>query len=261
VYSGGDDRPYTIFDFTESRERDGPSRILEGYEGYLQADAYQGYDALYASGSIVEVACMAHARRYFEKAELTDPVRTSMAMQHIRELYDVEREVRGCADEIRRSARQRRSRPILDRFKDWLEEQSIAVLPKSPISKAIQYTLTQWDALNRYVEHGALEIDNNIAENAFRGLCVGRRNWVFFGSNEGGKRAAVLLSLVASAKRHGLDPFEYLRDLFVRLPAKPTNIEDLFPDRWTPPTSSQHAAESKAIADRRLGHRPCHLVI
>ena len=150
-------------------------------------------------------------------------------------LYDVEREARdGELNAAGRLAlRQARSRPLLEDLKAYLERERRQVLPKSPIAQAIAYTLSNWDALVRYAEDGDLEIDNNGAERSLRGVAVGRRNWTFFGSDNGGHTAAVLSSLLASAKRHHIDPFAYLRDVFERISAHPKNrLEELLPDQW-----------------------------
>jgi transposase len=243
VYLGDRDHPHTIYDFTWTRSRDGPEKFLAGYQGFLQADAYSGYDGLYADGSIIEVGCWAHARRYFFDAKLTAPVVAHQALLRIKELYAIEREAkarmakhpndwdRALAERL--ALRQEKAVPILEAFGTWLRELQPSVLPKSPLGEAIQYTLNNWTALNRYASDPRLEIDNNPAERALRPLCVGRGNWLFAGSERGGHAAAILYSLIASAKRHGLDPFAYLRDLLARIPTHPQrDIEQLFPNNW-----------------------------
>jgi transposase len=237
TYVGDAEHPYTVYDYTPNRSRDGPDGFLKEFHGYLQADAYSGYDAIYkeAERGITEVACMAHARRKYFEAQSSDIRRSMVAMAYIHLLYDVEREAReGQLDAARRQAlRQERSRPILDDLKAYLERERGQVLPKSPIGQAIAYTLSNWEALARYCQDGDLEIDNNGAERSLRGVAVGRRNWTFLGSDTGGRTAAVLTSLIATCKRHRIDPFAYLRDVFQRIGGHPKKLlADLLPDKW-----------------------------
>jgi transposase len=235
VYLGDEGHPHTVFDFTPDRSRDGPATFLEGYEGYLQADAYSAYDGIYAGGLVKEVACMAHARRKFYDARATDPARAFTALAFVRQLYQIEAKARELElpAEKRRSLRQEHAVPVLDGFALWMHEESPQVLPKSPLGEAFTYARLQWQALRRYTEDGDLAIDNNRAERALRTVAVGRKNWLFAGSDEGGRRAAILYSLISSARRHGLDPFAYLRDLFDRLPTHPqTRLAELTPVAW-----------------------------
>jgi len=247
VYIGDAEHPYIIYDFTWTRSREGPENFLcyedpeQCYKGYLQADAFSGYDRLYTDREIVEVGCMAHARRKFYDARTADPVRAHEALRRIGEFYDVERDARQARDDADalRQRRQEQSAPLLESFEAWVKAQYTAVLPKSPIGKACAYTLNHWTALNRYLDDGRLAIDNNAAERAIRPLVVGRNNWLFAGSKRGGEAAAIHYSLIQSAKRHGIDPFSYLRDLLARIPTHPNSrIHELLPDRW------------KAIAER-----------
>jgi transposase len=237
TYVGDAEHPYTVYDYTPNRSRDGPEEFLKDFRGYLQADAYAGYDHLYKEPGrgVTEVACMAHARRKHFEAQSSDVMRSMVGMAYMHLLYDVEREAReGELDAAARLAlRQERSVPLLQDLKAYLERERPQVLPRSPIGQAIAYTLSNWDALVRYTEDGDLEIDNNGAERSLRGAAVGRRNWTFFGSDNGGRTAAVLSSLVASAKRHHIDPFAYLRDVFARISAHPRNrLEELLPGDW-----------------------------
>ena len=233
VYVGDPRAPYTVFDYTGTRKRDGPEKFLAGFQGYLQADAYAGYEVLYQTGKIVEVACWAHARRKYKSAEATAPVYAGMAAAWIRRLYRIEEAAKPLSPEARRSLRQEKAKPILAQFRAWLETTLVEVLPKSPMGEAISYSLSNWDALNRYLEDGELAIDNNRAERILRGPVVGRNNWLFFGSDRGGRTAATLMSLVATCKDHGIDPFLYLRDVFERIAAHPASrIDEFLPDRW-----------------------------
>jgi len=235
VHVGDRDHPQIVFDYTPTRSRDGPVAFLGGYRGYLQADAYAGYDGIFTRGGAIEVGCMAHARRKFFDAEGTDPARARVALAFIQQLYAVEREAKDLPSEARQALRQARSRPILDAFRTWLEAQQPAVLPKSPLGEAFGYAFGQWEALRRYLEDGDLDIDNNEAERALRCVAIGRKNWLFAGSDEGGWRAAILFSLVATCKRHGIDPFVYLRDVLARIATHPARaVADLMPSNWKP---------------------------
>jgi transposase len=237
TYVGDQDHPYTVYDYTPTRSRDGPDTFLKEFNGYLQADAYSGYDQLYADPErrVVEVACWAHARRHFYEAQSSDVMRSMVMLAYIRLLYDVEREARdrNLRGEERRVLRQARSRPILDDIRAYLEAEQPKVLPKSPEGQAMAYALSNWAALVRYCEDGNLEIDNNGAERSLRGVVVGRKNWMFFGSDNGGRTAAVLNSLIATCKRLHIDPFAYLHDVFQRIGAHPQNrLDEMLPDKW-----------------------------
>ena len=252
-YVGDPLHPLTVFDYTTSHKRDGPATFLKDYRGYLQADAFSGYDGIYLAsrGRIIEVACWAHARRKYHESRRLDVPRMETALVWIGKLYAVERDLRHrCADEWKALAleqraaliageRQERSRPLLDDFHGWLDSQAPQVLPKSPVRGAMDYTLSNWAALSVYPEDGWLDIDNNEGENAVRGIALGRKNWLFCGSDRGGRAAAIHFSLLASCKRHGLDPWLYYRDVLTRLPAllPAASTEDLLallPHLWKP---------------------------
>lgn len=240
VYLGDESHPYTVFDYTPSRSRDGPHQFLKGWSGYLQADAFGGYDGIYmgqAGGHVTEVTCWTHARRKFYDARASDPPTSTHTLAFIRLLYDVEDEAKGGSALERQRLRQEKSVLRLEQFKAWIQSQQASgggpVLPKSPMGQAMAYTLNQWDALGVYTTDGDLAIDNNAAENALRRVAVGRNNWLFYGSDKGGDTGAVLFSLMATCQRHKLDPFAYLRDVLTRLPATPINDLDVpLPDRW-----------------------------
>lgn len=234
AYIGDSKQPYTVYDFTEDRSRDGPAKFLAGFKGYLQADAYSSYDGIYleSNNTIVEVACWAHTRRYWHKAKEHEPTAAHEALSFITRLYEVERAARAVSSAKRKAARQRHAVPLLSEFETWLDAQSF--LPKSQIGKALTYTRNQWAALNRYVEDGELSIDNNAAERAMRPIAIGRKNWMFVGSPTAGSRAAVLMSLIASCKSNQVEPWAYLRDVLTRLALKPTEaqLEAMLPNHW-----------------------------
>jgi hypothetical protein len=236
-YYGDKDHPVIVYDYTATRERAGPEKFLRTYRGYLQADAYGGYDAFFKDPArgLTEVGCWAHARRYFHKALDSDPSRMGTALLLIAQLYRVENRARGCTAEARLELRQRESRPILDKLHEFLLEIEAELLPKSPQGRAVRYTLKNWTALTRYCKDGGLEIDNNATERAIRGIAVGRANWTFFGSDEGGKTAAVLRSLIASCQRVAIDPFVWLKDVLSRVASHSiTRICELLPHNWAP---------------------------
>jgi transposase len=237
TYVGDAEHPFTVYDYTPTRGRDGPMEFMKDYVGYLQADAYAGYEALYddPKRKVTEVACWAHARRKFYDAKGSDIMRSMVMLAYIRLLYDVEREARDLKldGKARLALRLAKSVPILDDIKAYMEKEQRQVLPKSPEAQAISYALSNWKALTRYCEDENLEIDNNGAERSLRGIAVGRKNWMFFGSDAGGRTAAVLTSFVMTCKRLKIDPFAYLRDVFDRISAHPANrLEELLPDRW-----------------------------
>ncbi len=252
--------PYAVYDFTLTRERDGPQQFLEGFGGYLQADAYSGYDCVYAGDLVYEVACWIHARRYWHQAQDNDPPRANAALGFIARLSQIEKQLRksypaanlqGLRDfDAIAIARQEHSVPILNEFKKWLdaERDNKRILPKSPIRAAITYTTNQWDALFRYTEKGFLSFDNNVAERLVKIPAIGRKNYLFVGGERGGRDAAAMYSLVSSAKSNGVEPFAWLKDVFTRLPyhrdseafrqaknSAPVTCDELdylLPDRW-----------------------------
>ena len=236
-YYGDRGHPVILYDYTATRERAGPEAFLKGYRGYLQADAYGGYDAFFKDPArgLTEVGCWSHARRYFHKALESDQPRMGPALLLIAQLYRVETQARPLAAEDRLRLRRIQSQPILDKLRNYLLEIEAEVLPKSPEGRAVRYTLKNWVALTRYCEDGDLDIDNNATERAIRGVAVGRNNWVFFGSDQGGKTAAVLTSIMATCQRVKIDPFTYLRDVLERIAMHPVNkLHDLLPANWKP---------------------------
>jgi hypothetical protein len=236
VYIGSAAVPYDVYDFTEDRKRDGPARFLANYAGYLQADAFSGYDGIYAGsdGRIREVACWAHARRKFFEARSSSPADASLILEMIRRLYEVEDRARPLDDEARRALRQAEAVPVLDRLRKELDRLSARLLPKSALAQAVTYASNQWEALCRYTEDGRLTIDNNVSERRLRDQAIGRKNWMFLGSARAGPRAAVLCTIIAGAKRHRLEPWAYVRDVILQLSvdASPERLAELLPDRW-----------------------------
>ena len=229
------DKRTVVFDYTPTHSRDGPMAFLGDYTGYVQADAYKGYDAFFENGDATEVGCWAHTRRKFYDARTTDPRRAHEMLALISKLYDIEREAK--QNELNAPAvkelRQQHSKPILAEIRPRLEDWSIEVLPKSPIGQATSYARGQWEALNQYLHDGDLAIDNNLAERVLRTVAIGRRNWMFAGSDAGAERAAAIYSLVATCKLCGIDPFAYLRDVLDRVSMHPAKrIAELTPSGW-----------------------------
>jgi transposase len=224
-----------VFDFTPTRSREGPVKFLGKFSGYVQADAFSGYDEFFRKSNAIEVGCHAHARRKFDYALDTDPVRAARLLVLWGQLYEIERQAKtehfSSAQLL--EARQKQAKPILAEIKTVLAEYKDQVRPRSPISKAIAYSLNQWDALNRYVDDPMLEIDNNLSERTLRMVVIGRKNYLFAGSEAGAWRAAVIYSLVASCKLNGVDPFKYFRDVLARVSTHPADrIDELLPSEW-----------------------------
>jgi transposase len=242
TWVGDKDHPHIVYSFSANRRQQWPLDFIGGWRGYLQADAYSGYHPLYARG-IKEVACWAHARRKYVEAMETDPARGQSAVAFIHKLYDVEREAKAMSPRDRKRLRLAHAKPVLDAFKGWLDAQALITLPKSVMGQAMAYSLNQWAALNSYLKDGDLAIDNNAAERAIRGIALGRKNWLFAGSNEGGERAAILYSVIESCKRHGVDPFEYLRDVIAEIAGvPPRRVKELMPATWKATRQEQSQA-------------------
>jgi transposase len=227
----------TVYDYTPTRKRAGPEEFLKDYRGYLQADAYPGYDRLYSEPErgVVEVGCFAHARRKFFEARSSNLPCVAPALGYIGLLYRIERKARDSASAERLELRERYAAPVLAELRAYLERAQPAVLPKSPEGMAIAYTLSNWRALSRYATDGDLAIDNNGAERSLRGVAVGRKNWMFFGSDGGGKTAAVLKSFIASCQQSKVEPWAYLRDVLGRIATHPVKaLDELLPANWKP---------------------------
>lgn len=245
-YIGDHNNRFTVYDYTPDHSSDGPQRVLKDFEGYLQADAYAGYNALFTRGTIVEVGCWMHARRKFYEARSSDPARSHLVLAWIVGLYKIEDDAKEAWKKhpewddaawhaYRYDFRIKHSTPIPETIRAWLDAERPKVLPKSPFGEAIAYALNHWAALIRPLEAGFLEIDNGASERSMKPIALGRKNWLFAGNDEGGKTAATLMSLCTTCKDFGIDPFAYLRDVLDRVSTHPqSRIEELLPDRWKP---------------------------
>jgi transposase len=221
-----------VFDATPTHERHGPAAFLADVRGKLQADAYVGYDGLYQSGRVLEIGCWAHARRGFVEAFLIDTA-AALTIALIQQLYDVERDTADLDSDARRAVRQERSLSLLAKIDAERQALARTVLPKSPLGDAVPYLTNQWAALQRFTEDGRLAIDNNRAENQLRVVAVGRKNWLFAGSFEGARRAALLYTLVQSCQLIDVPPFDYLNDVLLRVATHPQHlIAQLTPPGW-----------------------------
>jgi transposase len=228
----GDESPPAVwFAYTPDRKGEHPQAHLSTFRGTLQADAYAGYHPVYETGRVREAGCMAHVRRKFYDLVVAhkSPVGTE-AVERIAQLYAIEKEIRGRLPEQRREVRNLRSRPLLDSLKQWLEETLGKLSRKSDTAVAVRYALGQWKVLELYCDDGRLEIDNNAAERALRAVVLGRKNYLFAGSDAGGERAAAVYSLIGTAKLNGINPEKYLCDVLTRIADHPINrIEELLP--------------------------------
>lgn len=230
--------PLAWYRFTANRAGIHPRRELAGFTGFLQADAYSGFGGLYTDGRISEVACWAHFRReLFERHKQQPTALTTDLLGRIGQLYAIEAEIRGRPADIRRSIRQERSRPLVTALRAALDRALRKLSPKSPMTKAIRYGTRRWDAFTRFLDDGRLEIDNNIAERAIRPIAIGRKNWLFAGSEAGGERAAAIYSVIETAKMNGLEPQAYIADVIEKIASDwpASKWDELMPWNWRPP--------------------------
>ena len=226
-----------VFDYHHSREQKAPETFLKNFSGALQTDGYIGYNSFTKKHGIVMLACMAHARRYFEHALDDDPDRAGYALEKIKDLYQVEREASPPGEKIspdkRKKLRQEKAIPILDELEEWMKKEIMQTLPQSNMGKALSYALGLWDRLRRYVDDGRWEIDNNLVENSIRPLALGRKNYMFAGSHRGARRAAMFYSFFGSCQKIGINPYTWLKDVLERIPEHKANkLHELLPHNW-----------------------------
>jgi len=223
------DPPAVWFRYSPDRRGERPREHLKDFSGILQADAYAGFNALYEGERIKEAACWAHARRgFYDLHQATQSPVAAEALVRIGQLYEIEKSLRGRSPEERRALRRTHAGPLLDALREWLRAMLSRTAKKSQLALAIGYVLTRWTALTRYRDDGSIEIDNNAAERALRAVALGRKNYLFCGSDAGGDRAAAIYSLIGTAKLNGLDPEAYLRYVLERIADHPINRVDEF---------------------------------
>lgn len=249
LYRGPETAPYNVFDFHESRSRDGPRDFLGAYQGWVKVDAYGVDGGVYLGSARMRASCcLAHARRKFDEAKSSHPRLAAEALGFFQQLYDIEDRARELSAEARQALRQAEATPLLEKLRVWADEQAAHALPKLKFGEALGYLRNQWEPLTNYVCEGRLPIDNNAVERDLRALTIGRKNWLFIGSHEAGPRAAILYTVVASAARHDLDVWAYLRDVLERLAIGQADLTSLLPDLWA-------AAHPEAIRSYRAHER------
>jgi transposase len=246
---GTEDQPLLLYDYDPSRGSEVPKRLLEGFQGYLQTDGYEGYTAIGSMGGVIHVGCWAHARRKFDEAlraqgknkkkgakRSKKQSKAEQGLRFIGKLYRIERETAAMSATERHRIRHERSRPIVEQIRDWLDESVGSVPPKSLTGKALGYLDKQWPKLVRYLEDGRLRMDTNLVENAIRPFVVGRKNWLFADTVRGAEASANLYSVIETAKANGVEPYAYLRHVFTEIPKATTleHIEALLPHRIDP---------------------------
>lgn len=231
-----DGEKIAVFEASDSRSGENPKKFLKTFSSFLQADAYGGYNAFIRESQTTRIGCWAHVRRKFYDARTSDSERSKQAVILIRKLYMIEREIKEHPPDLKRKIRQEQSVPILNEIHRTLLVWQNKVLPKSPFGEAISYALNQWPELTIYTSDGRLVIDNSAIERQIRPLAVGRKNWLFSGSLAGAQRGAVLFSIVATCKLNKVNPFEYLRDVLIRIHSTPkSQINSLLPQHWQAP--------------------------
>jgi len=235
IYMGDEEHPVNLFDYTEGRSRDGPMAFLQKFRGLLQGDCFSGNLAICAAMGTILVACLAHARRYFIKSMLNYKDGSDHALLMFQALYEIERtakELDLSTDEIKKM-REQEALPLLETLHDWLQKQYAVAQPKSSFGKALFYCLNNWDELNQYVIDGELKIDNNHCEREMKYVAMGKKAWLFFGSDQGGKNHAIVGSILSTCRRHGVEPWAYLNDVIQRLAENPAcDLEELLPYKW-----------------------------
>lgn len=243
AYAAGRFEPLraVIYDFCESRAGKHASSFLAGWRGHLMVDDYAGYNAVLSSSGVIELGCMAHARRkFFDLQQAGTSAIGAKALTYFGQIYDIERTVVDVAYQIRHQVRQQHTRPIMEALREWMVLQRSQVPAGSATAKALDYSLRRWEALARFLDDGRLPIDNNHLEGQIRPIAVGKHNWLFAGSLRAGQRAAAVMTLVNSARLNGHDPYAYMKDVLQRLPTqKMSAIGELLPHRWQP-AGSEH---------------------
>jgi transposase len=249
IYRGDKNHPVNMFDFTTSRGRAGPMKFLGSFKGFLQGDCFSGNLAVCAASCSIFVACGAHGRRYMFKALGNDKELATIGMQMWNDLFQIERDIESLGLSVAdvKKMREQEARPIWNAMHAWLTEQSLTMLPQSAFGKAVIYTLNNWTELTNYMLDGRLRLDNNLAEQEMKRVATGRKNWLFFGSDDGGRRAAVLMSIISTCHRNAVNAKKYIADVLQRLKMDPTQpVENLLPWTW------QKNLDSAEI-------EPCHI--
>lgn len=233
VYQNSIDRTL-FFDYQEGRGREGPMSVLENFQGYLQTDGYNAYEIFDKRSGITLLHCMAHARRMFNEALENDRDRAEYTLEQMGKLYAIERSLKEQPSDFEaiKKVRREKSVPILESLGGWMKQQYMEVTPKSPIGKALAYSIERWSRLSLYATNGMLSIDNNPVENSIRPVAVGRKNYLFAGSHEAAQRSAMLYSLLGTCKMHGIEPYQWLKSVLQKIADHPINkIEELLPNR------------------------------
>lgn len=257
------DHPYHCFWFTPTRKRAGPAEILADFRGVLLSDAYSAYESIAKElcEQMLWASCSAHARRKFDEVEHVGPnAKAKYALEVFRKLYDIEDRAKDFNDAERQALRDREARPIWESFHTWMQQEYLEELPKSRVRSAMFYMLDRWETFTRYLDDGAIPIDNNRSEAALKDPIIGRKNWLFFQTETGGQTAATLYTLTSTCKRLCIDVYAYLNDVFQRLPStRPEELEQLLPDIWLAAHPQhlvqQRVTESIAAADRKRRRR------
>lgn len=266
VYVGDENHPQTVYQYSPNRKREHPAEFLKGWRGTLVADAYGGYEGICAGAGIVKAGCWAHARRKFDEAQSSAPREAAAMLERIGQLYAVEAQARPALEAAQRAPlkergeqlaaayrarlklRQELSAGLVEEIRKWLLAQVQAALPKSPLGTAVRYALEQWETLVVFLRDGAVELDNNVAENALRPIAIGRKNWLFVGSDNGGRALANLYTLTATCRRHGVDVYAYLKDVLVRIEQQPPGrLHELLPQNWQAAQQSRPACAGAAL--------------
>ena len=256
---GGPDPPAALFFYSRDRSGAHPEQHLVSYRGVLQADAYAGYGGLYAAdrepGPITEALCWAHARRkFFELADIAGNTRRGKwappisslaleAVQRIDAVFNIERGINGHSAADRLAARREHSAPLVDALEMWLRDERTRLSRHAPVAKAMDYMLKRWESFTRFLDDGRICLTNNAAERALRGLALGRKSWLFAGSDRGGQRAALMYTLIVTAKLNDVDPQAWLADVLARIAGQPASrLDDLLPWNWNTDRQKVQAA-------------------